>query len=276
MRILFSFFLSAVSFGLFAQVNVLITSPAGYSERFQKEFAASSLQPVAIPLIETVITEDLPEMDRLRCNIRNYDYIAFSSRKAIESFSLKMNDIKKQLSELRFCAIGKDAEYMQLELGVLPAIHPDEPSPMGIAGKLSEDESNKGKTIAVLVPKVEQIEEPDVVPDFLAKLRDIGLIVTRVNAYVTRPVAQSEINKAVELIKSQSIRCIAFTSSAEIEILLQHIENRNIPKEIDIACFGPYTAAYAAKKGLHVSIVAQNFSSFSGFLNAIEAYYRTQ
>lgn len=276
MRTLFLFFLLTISFGLFAQVNVLITSSAGYSVRFQKEFEGSTLQPVAIPMIETVIPEDLPDVDSLRRNIRNYDYIAFSSRKAIESFSLKMNDIKKQLSGIRFCAIGKDTEYMQKELGVFPAIHPDEPSPMGIAAKLGEEENNKGKTIAVLVPKVEQIEEPDVVPNFLVKLRDIGLIVTRVNAYVTRPVDQSEINKAVELIKSQSIRCIAFTSSAEIEILLQHIENRNIPKEIDIACFGPYTAAYAVKKGLRVSIVAQNFSSFNGFLKAIESHYRMQ
>jgi len=251
-------------------INILITSPRGYSERFKNVFSESQLNPVAIPMIETVIPENMPDTDRLFMNLHRYEYIAFSSRKAIESFYQVQSKKNLPLADIKFCAIGKDSDYMVEKLGVQPAIHPDEPSPMGIAGKLNEDESIKGKTIAALVPLIEGIEEPDVVPDFLEKLNNIGMNATRVNAYITRPVDKAQIDMAIELITSKKIKCIAFTSSAEVEILLQNIGDKNLLESITIACFGPYTAAHAQKRGLAVSIIAQDFSSFSGFLRAIE------
>ena len=257
-----------------AQRTVLITSPAGYSERFKTAFSESELTPIAIPLIETVIPEDVPDVDSLFMNLHQYDYIAFSSRKAIESFYQEQRKRNKPLDDIKFCAIGKDVEYMYEKLGVWPSIHPDEPSPMEIADKLGEDENIGGKTIAALVPWVEGIIEPDVVPNFLAKLSGIGMKVTRVNAYITRTVNKTQIGEAIERITSKEIECIAFTSSAEVEILLQNIGDKSLLDNITIACFGPYTAAYARKKGLNVSIIAQDFSSFSGFVEAIEKYYR--
>ena len=258
------------------QTNVLITSPEGYSERFKAVFSESQLNPIAIPLIETVIPENMPEADHLFMNFHRYEYIAFSSRKAIESFYQIQKVKNLPLAGIKFCAIGKDTDYMVEKLGVQPAIHPDEPSPVGIAGKLSEDKNIRGKTIAAIVPKVEGIEEPDVVPDFLAKLTGMGMNVTRVNAYVTRPVEKAQIDRAVKLIASKEIKCIAFTSSAEVEILLQNMVDKSQLEPTAIACFGPYTAAFAQKRGLKVSIVAQDFSSFSGFLKAIEKFYLNQ
>ena len=257
-----------------AQTTVLITSPKGYSERFKDVFSESHLNPVAIPMIETVVPEDMPEVDSLFMNLQHYEYIAFSSRNAIESFYQVQRKKNLPLTDLKFCAIGKDADYMSEKLGVQPAIHPNEPSPMGIANKLAEDESIKGKKIAVLVPLVEGMKEPDVVPNFLAKLDSIGMNVTRINAYITRAVDKTQIDRAIKLITSKEIKCIAFTSSAEIEILLQNIGDKSLLDTVTIACFGPYTAAYAEKRGLKVSIVAKDFSSFSGFLKAIEEYYR--
>jgi len=254
------------------QTNVLITSPKGYSERFADIFSASVLNPVAIPMIETVIPENMPDLEGLFMNLSRFEYIAFSSRKAIESFYLLQCKKNLPLEGIKFCAIGKDAEYMQEKLGVQPAVRPDEPSLMGIARKLDEDKNIKGKTIAAIVPSVEGIPEPDVVPDFLAELNKPGMSVTRVNAYITRAVDKTQISRAVELIAAKEVQCIAFTSSAEAEILLQNIGDKNLLENITIACFGPYTTAYARKRGLNVSVTARDFSSFSGFLEAIEEY----
>lgn len=270
--LLTAFFLSA-SVGLFSQTNILITAPGGYSERFKNVFDGSYLNPEAIPMIETLIPQDMPDTDNLFSNIDEYEYIAFSSRKAIEAFYQKWNENRIDISRIKFCAIGKDIEYMAEKLGVAPAVYPDEPSPMGIANKLGEDNHIEGKQIAVLVPEVREIDEPDVVPDFLARLYEVGMNVTRVNAYVTRPADEAEINKAVNLIADRDIKCIAFTSSAEVEILLWHIDDRSILDGVAIACFGPYTAAFARKKGLDVSVVAKDFSSFLGFLKAIENHF---
>jgi len=259
--------------GISTRINILITSPVSYSKRFSDVFSGSHLNPVAIPMIETVIPENRPDMNRLFTNIHRFEYIAFSSRNAIESFYRLQSKRNRSLKGIKFCAIGKDTDYMVEKLGVHPAVHPDEPSPMGIAGKLGEDKNILGKTIAALVPSVEGIEEPDVVPDFLAELSGIGMNVTRVDAYITRPVDKISIERAVKLITLKKIQCIAFTSSAEVEILLQNTADKGLLESIAIACFGPYTAAYAQKRGLPIAIIAKDFSSFSGFLKAMEEYF---
>lgn len=259
--------------GVTSAQKILLTSPKGYSERFENVFFKSELSSVAIPMIETVV-EDMPDVKYLFDNLNKYEYIAFSSRKAIESFYLEFSKRDIDISGKKFCAVGKDIDYMYEKLAVRPAVYPDEPSPMGIANKLGEDKDIKGKTIAVLVPRVEDIAEPDVVPDFLARLTQIEMNVSRIDAYVTRSVDKLQVKRAIEMISNGEVQCVAFTSSAEIEILLQNIENRDILKNITIACFGPYTAAFARKKGLDVAVVAKDFSSFSGFLAAIEDYYK--
>ncbi|MDR2887166.1 MAG: uroporphyrinogen-III synthase [Bacteroidales bacterium] len=256
-----------------AQVNVLITSPAGYSGRFERVFSESRLTPVVIPVIETVIRDNMPGIDSLMANLHRYEYIAFSSRKAIESFHGKWSSSKTPLGNIKFCAIGRDAEYMHEMLGVRPSVYPDEPSPAGIARKLGESSGISGKTIAVLVPLVEDTVEPDVVPDFITRLEGIGMAVTRINAYVTKPADAAQVRRAVDLIASKKVNCVAFTSSAEVDVLLQDMDNRRIMENVTVACFGPYTAAYARKKGLDVSVVASDFSSFSGFLKAIEEHF---
>lgn len=281
-------FLSLVCLFLFAgsllvrgqqDIKVLITSPQGYSERFKKEFSSSHLIPVPIPMIETVIPDELPDMDKLFANLTRYDYIAFSSRKAIESFAVKMAqypDIQKHLHKLKFCAIGKDAEYMYEKLHVSNAIHPEEASPIGIANKLAEQPGITKQSIAVLVPRVEKVKEPDVVPNFLARLQEIGLKVTRIHAYTTRPVADEKIKTAADLILSGKVNCVAFTSGTEIEGLLRGFPDKQLPPNVAVACFGPYTAGYAKKIGIKVDLVAKNFSSFTGFIQAIKEYYERE
>lgn len=258
------------------EIKVLITSPAGYSQRFKNEFAASHLQPEAIPMIETVVPEACPEVDHLLGHIAGYDYVVFSSRKGIESFAIRLAfypEARKEFKNIKFCAIGKDAEYLYERLQLPNAITTKEASPMGIADKLAEVPDITKKSIAVLVPLVEKIKEPDVVPNFITRLTRIGMKVTRVNAYITRPVASESLAKAVSLITTGETPCVAFTSSAEIEVLLSGFPNNQLPKETIVACFGPYTAAFARKKGLKVSIVAKDFSAFTGFIKAIEGYY---
>lgn len=252
--------------------TILITAPSGYAGRFSQAFESTSISPVSIPMIETVLEGDISLIDSLLLNLKDYDWVAFSSRKAIDAFANRLMfypAYRDSLKNTHFCAIGKDADYMFELLGVRNAIDPDEPSPKGIASKLARISGIKGQRIAVLVPEVVAIPEPDVVPDFINSLEVTGLFITRINAYQTRPVSQFRQNEAKALIFSGHIACIAFTSSAEIEVLLQQFPNQTLPEDILIACFGPYTAAYAKKKGLSVSVIAKDFSSFEGFKNAI-------
>ncbi len=261
-----------------ASISILVTSPAGYATRFQKQFEGSKLTPVVIPMIETVIPKDCKEVDLLLKRLNDYDYLAFSSRKAIESFALRLQKDSTdwdKLNNVKCCAIGKDAEYLQEMLHCSNAVQPEEPSPMGIVCKLKEIPNISGKSIAVLAPKVEGMTEPDVVPEFICALQKLNMKVTRIPAYITRATNRSTLVRATELIRNGKVACIAFTSGTEIEVLLNALENNaSLLSHTTIACFGPYTANYAKKKGLKVEIVAKDFSSFEGFVNAIQDYFK--
>ncbi|GET85571.1 hypothetical protein LtaPh_0306300 [Leishmania tarentolae] len=280
----------------------LITAPEVYSKRFAQALEARYLIPVAIPVIETVPTPDTADMRALlEQDLDGIDYIAFCSRCAVDSLSAALDHrygcrgelvsehrgstpavdedrqaatVVKVLSKCSLAAIGKDADYVHERLRVRPAICPDEPSPAGIAAKLAESGCAEGRTIAVLAPCVEGFAEPDVVPRFVDQLKGMGMKVVRVDAYVTRPVSEEAVSAAVTALTNGSVRGVAFTSAGEIAVLLRR--SPQCLMNIDVACFGPYTARFAAKHGIKVSCVAKDFSSFDGFAATIEQHYTSK
>ncbi|KAG5508345.1 hypothetical protein JIQ42_08268 [Leishmania sp. Namibia] len=282
--------------------TILITAPKAYSERFARALEAHCLIPVAIPVIETVATPDTVDMRALlEHDLDGIDYIAFCSRCAVDSLGAALGDrygrwgepvsesagsapaededklatkIETVLGKCTLAAIGKDADYVLERLRIRPVICPDEPSPAGIAAKLVESGPVEGRTIAVLAPCVEGFAEPDVVPRFVAQLRGAGMKVMRVDAYVTRPVSKEAVSAAVMALTDGSARGVAFTSGGEIAVLLRH--SPQCLTNIDVACFGPYTAGFAAQHGVTVSCVAKDFSSFDGFAATIEQHYASR
>lgn len=257
--------------------TILITAPKGYSERMQKVFTEKSFNVIASPFIQTTVPVNIKgDVKSFLNRIVTYDYVMFSSRKAVDALfqGLKAANIAPSiLRGIKLCAIGKDADYVFEKLHVRASIIPKEPSPMGIADEIFQQGDAKGKTIAVLAPEVLGIKEPPVVPDFIDKLKSMGMEVTRVNVYTTQA---ADIEASIALIKLKKIDCIAFTSSAEIEVLLSRIGKSMVLKDIDIACFGIYTAAFAKEKGLNVKIISKDFSSFNGFADAVYMFYNNR
>ncbi|MGM0666566.1 MAG: uroporphyrinogen-III synthase [Bacteroidota bacterium] len=255
--------------------KVFFGTPAGYAERLAGEIRRAGGIPVSVPLIETVIPDNNPGIDSLLNHLADIDYIAFSSRKAIEALFAKADssDIKLlKEGSIKLCTIGKDSELLKNEYGLMPFIEPGEPSPRGIINELSEIEDIKGKSIAVVVPSVRGIPEPDVVPDFVEGLRGIGMDVIRVDAYYTGPANELDFEKYRDKLAKGYYDVIAFTSTAEIEVFSLMMGDLQLADEQVIACFGPYTAANAVRAGFHVDIIAEDFSSFAGLIESIDHY----
>ncbi|CBZ23201.1 hypothetical protein LMXM_03_0680 [Leishmania mexicana MHOM/GT/2001/U1103] len=282
--------------------RILITAPEVYSKRFAQALEARSLIPMAVPVVETVATPDTADMRALlEQDLNGIDYIAFCSRCAVDSLSAALDHryghrgepvservgstpavdedrrattVVKVLAKCALAAIGKDADYVLERLCIRPVICPDEPSPAGIAAKLAESGRAEGRTIAVLAPCVEGFAEPDVVPRFVDQLKGMGMRVVRVDAYVTRPVGEEAVSAAVAALTNGSVRSVAFTSAGEIAVLLRR--SPQCLMNIDVACFGPYTAGFAAKHGIKVSCVAKDFGSFDGFAATIEQHFASR
>ncbi|ADV44715.1 uroporphyrinogen-III synthase [Bacteroides helcogenes] len=266
------------------QIPILITAPEGYAQRFREALLSVSnssgklFKPTCIPMIETVVAYESPTFKAFMEIIGSFDYIVFSSRKAIEAVAAYHTVANRKLPEkMKCCAIGKDNEFLEECLGIHPSFIPDEPSPAGIVRKFSKIAGIEGKRVAVLAPLVTGMEEPDTVPLFMKALHDIGMVADRIPAYITRATIHSKQKQIHQLILSRHFRCIAFSSGAEIKALLESLSPEESITDfffgIDIACFGPYTADYARKQGLPVCLTAKDFSSFHGFALILEDFY---
>ncbi|MGK7941151.1 MAG: uroporphyrinogen-III synthase [Crocosphaera sp.] len=254
--------------------RILITAPRNYASRFATEIINYGGISMIMSTIETCYLSSYETLENCLHNLHKFNYIAFTSRNGINALISRLEALNLSLSCLANCqliAIGKDAQRLE-EIGLNIAFIPPDPSPQGIVSELAKIPDIHQKTILVPIPKVIGIPEPDIIPNFIDELQKIGIQITPVDAYQTRCLDASLYQVEIELIKQEKIDIIAFSSTAEIEGFLQMVKRTEIPKQCIIACFGPYTANNARKLGLRVDIIAKDYSSFSGFVQAIAEY----
>ena len=255
--------------------RIVVTAPINYNKRLCSVIEKNKGIAISMPTISIYIKNDNPKLDSLLYNLSNYKYIALPSRNAIKAFYTRAKELRipdKILQKPIYSAIGKDTEYLK-ELNLLNILSIDEPSPKGIATALSKTKNIKGKMIAVLAPEVVGLTEPDVIPSFIELLNNIGLKVTRINAYTTQINNKNKFIDIISDIKKGNIDLIAFTSSAEIEALLLFINGKEHIGNAKISCFGPYTSANAKKAGLIPCFTSTNYRSFNDYVKSMNDFF---
>ncbi|WP_028898365.1 uroporphyrinogen-III synthase [Prevotella sp. HUN102] len=262
--------------------NILVTAPKGYSKRFCDALRTASregnivLDPIAIPLIATEIFDADDATNTLIGSLNSFDYVIFTSRKAIEAMARFREKAPFRFSDtIGYASIGKDVEYMKSALNLPPCFANSEPSLMGIAKELEKTGNHIGKRVAVLGPRVEGIREPSTVPDFIASLRHIDTKPTFISVYKTCKANATALNKVRHAITSK-IDCVAFTSGAEAQVYRELMEglpvNKKEMKPTLTACFGPYTAKCAEEEGLQIDFISKDFGSFEAFATNLKSY----
>lgn len=257
--------------------HILITAPRQYAARLSTATIVQGGLPLLMPTIETCALASSSLLDHALHHLSRFTWIAFTSRTGIQAVAQRLQQLNLPLSVLhqcRVCAIGQDAQQL-LDLGIQIDLIPPEPSPAGLMAALAQTPNVALQQILVPVPQVEGLPEPNVVPEFIAGLENLGLTVTRVPAYATRRLEADCYLHELAWIRQGRVDAIAFSSTAEISALLQMIDAKTIQQNCAIACFGPYTARNAERLGLSVDIVSQDFSSFNGFVDAIAQFFNS-
>jgi uroporphyrinogen-III synthase len=257
--------------------RILVTAPRNYAMRLSSEILKQGGLPLLMPTIETCWLANFIELDHVLQNLDEYDWLAFTSRNGILAFFHRLEVLGISISVLancQLCAIGKDADILLSIAGRVDLI-PSEPSPRGIVTELAKIPQIHQQKILVPVPEVVGISEPDIVPNFIAELNQLGLQVTRVPAYLTQSLDKNFYPVELNLLRQGLIDVIAFSSTAEITSFLKMVDSESDYKHCVIACFGPYTGNSAEKLGVNVSILSQEYSSFAGFATAIANFFPT-
>jgi len=255
--------------------TILFTLPRNYAGRLGRLMIERGARPVWMPTIVIEPMADYREFDTALRNRDGYEWIAFTSRNGIESFFSRMDALGLEpadFANVKIAAIGNDARALE-QGGIKPDLVPPVPSPQGIADELAERGITRG-TVLVPVPDVIGMEEPRVVPDFIAALEEVGLKTQRIPAYVTAKATEG-LSVGTAMLREGKIDMIAFASRGEVESLFLHLgdERRILDENAAVACFGPITAAGAVKRNIRVDVVAKDYSRFEGFIEAMEQYF---
>ncbi len=257
--------------------RILITAPSNYAPRLAKFIELEGGTPVLMPAIETRFNQDTDDLDRLLNSTAKYDWVFLPSRKAIDVFFKRVDELDIRMNNfnsLKFCAIGKDIEYLREQYDTEVEFYPEEASPQGIIESLLKFENINQQHLAVVAPKVIDLTEPDVIPDFIRNLQNSGISVEKIEGYITQPVDATKYPEKLRMIRTGQIDMIAFTSTAEIEACIKMLGNVQWINKNIVACFGPYTAANAKKLGVEVNYIGEKFNSFKDFVEGIKKYLR--
>ncbi|HEY9859451.1 MAG TPA: uroporphyrinogen-III synthase, partial [Candidatus Obscuribacterales bacterium] len=192
----------------------MITAPRSYAARLSQALIAEGALPILMPAIETCHLSNFTELYVAFEDIEQYDWIAFTSKNGIEAFFERMRSLELPFSLIehcKICAIGKDADKLA-EFGLKADLIPEEPSPQGIVAELAKIPDIAGQVVLAPAPEVVGVPEPDVVPNFLASLQQLKMIVHRVPTYLTRAVDKALYTVELALLKQGHIDAIAFSS----------------------------------------------------------------
>ncbi|MDZ8094880.1 MAG: uroporphyrinogen-III synthase [Nostoc sp. DedQUE05] len=255
--------------------RILVTAPRNYAYRLSEQIIKQGGLPVFMPTIETCYLSNYTQLDAVLADINEFDWIVFTSRNGITAFFQRINDLNIPISVVQkchLCALGKDVESLLSFCGKVDLV-PTESSPAGIVTELAKLPQIHEKKVLIPAPEVVGLPEPDVVPNLITDLQQLGIEVTRVPTYITQGLDKTIYGMELNLIRQGMIDVIAFSSTAEVESFLTMVKLQSDYEHCVIACFGPYTTANAQNLGMNVSIVSRDYSSFEGFAEAIAAFF---
>ncbi len=249
--------------------TVLITRARDQSAEFAGLLRDVGAEVIEFPTIEIVPPASWEGLDRAFDQMDSYDWIIFTSANGVEFFWKRLNEKGKDqglLSALKVCAIGPGTARQLRENGIAVDYTPKEFIAEAIL-KGFEEMAVKGRRILLVRAKVAR----DVLPEGLRKM---GAEVDVVDIYQTvKPKNGSK--RLRQLLTDRRIDVVTFTSSSTVNHffdLLEEEHQKELPKNIAIACIGPITAETAKGRGTEVHIQPEQYT-IPGLTRAIVEYF---
>lgn len=253
--------------------HVLFTTPRNYAGALGRILIERGARIVWMPTVEIWPRSDYRELDQAIDHLSDYDWVGFTSENGIEAFLNRLfakGLSSKTIKNTKLAAIKSDAKALEKQ-GINADLVPAESSPKGIIDELLK-RGVKGGRILVPVPEVVGVKEPYVVPEFVEKLKEIGMTVHRVPAYTTVAVREGIALEKRMLLEGE-IDIVILTSSAEIFSLLNHLgDKKDVLKKVTMAYMGVFTAKTGKELGLNLDIVPEKYT-MRDLVEAMEAYF---
>ncbi|HEY1976064.1 MAG TPA: uroporphyrinogen-III C-methyltransferase [Candidatus Baltobacteraceae bacterium] len=246
--------------------RVLVTRAAGQSADLAGAVRAHGGEPIFAPTIAIEPPDDLRAAHRAIDELATYAWIVFTSRNGVGAFFSRLRALDsdaRYVGRTKVAAIGAKTAALLRQNGIRPDLMPAEFIGEEIARALIEG-ARRGDRILVYRAQ----EARDVLPQMLA---DAGFDTTVVAAYKTVGVSDPEFASKV-----RRADVVTFTSPSTVSgfsaLLGGDAHAVEAIRGKTVACIGPITAGAARTTGLHVDVVADEYTS-EGLAEALVAHF---
>lgn len=221
--------------------RVLVTRPRGLSSEMAAKLRAQGADVLEVPSIATVPIENNLKLIHAIQNLRDYQWIAFTSPSGVKIFFDQMRTSEvdiRNLAGLKIASIGKGTANELGKYGLIsdliPPRYDGEALGEWIARKADPDDR-------ILLPRAEIGSKA-----ILEKLKDFA--VDDIPTYHTVPLKSEAVNET-ELFEHGEIDCAAFTSSSGVKAFLAANPDLDMSL-VKAACIGRQTQAAADAAGM--------------------------
>lgn len=233
--------------------RILVTRAREQASELSRLLRNAGADPVEFPVIKI---EQIPPVADLLARLQQAEWLVFTSANGISALLRQVMELDgdiRSLGDAKIAAIGPSTAESIQRYGLRVDYIPERFIAESIADGFPDPRGQH-----IVIARVETARET--LPELLTRR---GATVEVVPVY--RTVAEEGI-----LPDLATIDVLTFTSSSTVENF-----RVRFPGEISgvvIACIGPVTAATAREMGLHVDIVAEEYT-VPGLVRAIEEYY---
>ena len=248
--------------------RIVVTRPRTQAGELARRLIELGAEVIDFPTISIEPPMDYTPMDRAIEQLKQYDWLFFTSVNGVQSFFDRLRHLGKNfqgIKHLKVVAIGPETagrlEAEAISVYLVPAKYQSE-------GILKELDPTEIRGRRILLPRAAKARE--ILPD---TLRQWGASVDVVQAYQT--VLPKACQYDLHELFGKQIDAITFTSSSTVENffkLLKGEDPSRILQKVIVACIGPITARTAIERGLRVDIVSSEFT-ISGLVAAIVKFY---
>lgn len=227
--------------------NIVVTRCRTQSSALAEKISEMGGNPIEIPTIKIQKVEDNKELEVEIDKIKDYTYILFSSKNAVDIFFDKLNEKgydSRVLCNSKICAVGGETAKAIKSRGIIADIVPQKYVAEGLYEELKDIINENDK---ILIPRAKKAR------DFLINKLSEKCYIKEVITYES-VIDNDKKDLALEVIEDENVDYITFASSSTVKNFITLIGEENLQqlKNKNIISIGPITSKTIEEYGLEV------------------------
>jgi len=234
----------------------LITRDAENNQKLAQKLQECSAQVISWPSFKVTESRLTPQIKRELKNISKYNWIIFTSKRAVDSFLLKYFKIYgdfRPMTKIKIAAVGKETanrlKQEKLWVDLVPKVS-------SIQGLIQENVFRRKKGLKIFMPHASDSSD-----DFIQAYAEKHKIFASV-FYHKKTIIQD--HQEVIALKNKVIDWVLFYSPSAVDSFLANFKDESgmkILTKSNVAVIGQTTAKHLRKKGVEPKIVSKKSST---------------